>query len=248
MLAGLIVAGLAFILVTPLWEASALIQIGQVSGSTGPSGVTQIEPSDVVAMKMMRPAFIKASVQRAGRPDLYKCLLPLNIRVNKAGTLVVQIWATTPDIARQLMGGVVAEIVEEHNQLMEPRLHYAKETFAQLQKELEQKNEEAIRVNQKISKLEADVNGENNNSTLLMPWLIRDSLVSQDRHLALLVNDALTEPDTHPTRAVGEIEVSDQPAFPRPPQFIALGLVLGAAFAAALLWMVKGCGSPFVEA
>jgi hypothetical protein len=73
-----------------------------------------------------------------------------------------------------------------------------------------------------------------------MPWLIRDSLISQDRHLALLMNDALTEPDTHPTRTVGEIEVSDRPVFPQLPVFIALGLVLGAAFAAAQLWMVKG--------
>jgi uncharacterized protein involved in exopolysaccharide biosynthesis len=61
-LAGLLIAGLAFVLVAPLWEASALIQIGQIGGSTGPSGVSQIESPEAAAMKMMRPAFIEASV------------------------------------------------------------------------------------------------------------------------------------------------------------------------------------------
>ena len=224
--AGLAIAGLAFALVSPRWEASALIQVGQI-GNSASSGVTaQIESIDAVVARMARPLFIQTALQRASHPEELRSLLPSaydgdgHLIVRRMGTdiVVVTVQAPTKSLAKQLMEGVVGELVEEHNQIADARLSYDRRVLATLQHELEQNGRRAETGEQE---------------------LFRDRLTSSDRQLALLITDELSEPNTRPTRAVGQIEVADRPVFPRPVNFLLLGALLGLGLASGLLWHAK---------
>jgi len=242
MVAGLTVAGLAFMLATPRWEASALIQIGQ-TGEVGTTDV-QLESADVVVEKMIRPAFIKAAIERAGHPDMLKELLPsqyqgngrLQVHVMNPDTIVVTLQAASGALAKQLMESVVGNLLDEHAALMEPRLRFTQEILSSLQSRLVQEEKNTVDLAKVLIKEKDQGAGKEDAVARFMPWLVSNGTLGQDRQLAVLVNQATTEPNMRPTRMVGQVEVSDEPAFPRLSHFVVLGLLLGLVMTGALLW------------
>jgi hypothetical protein len=65
--------------------------------------------------------------------------------VTNSGILVVTLRAPTPELAKQLAGGNVAEIVDDHNQLIASRLRYAGEVFQNFRKNLDRKTSKRAR-------------------------------------------------------------------------------------------------------
>jgi hypothetical protein len=238
MATGLAIAGLAFALVVPRWEASALIQIGKV-GDAGGANATPIELTDNVAARLLLPAFVKTAVERAGHPDMLSPLLPkiyngngwLNVYMVNAETISVKLQAPSALLAQQLTEGVVAELMDEHARLMEPRVHFAQESLSALQRLVSQEEKTA----EELAKRLAQTSGKQGMDDSVMPSLISNSSLGQDRYQTMLVVESLMEPVSRPTRMLGQVEVLGRPAFPRVSRFAALGVMIGFVLTGALL-------------
>lgn len=248
MSAGFLVATLAFFLVTPQWEASALIQVGQVGATFQQGQPTFVEPIELVTVRMLRPTFIKAATQRSGYPERASDLMPfqyggrgyLDIRAVNTNAGIVALFTKAPssELAKQLAEGFAAELAEEHRQIIEPQQLYANEIFSKLQGEMNRLGKAPL-----FKKLpnspKAEGEDSQDNTRHPMSRQIIDDLIVQDRYQALLIAGALKEPYTRPTHVVGEVEVSTQPVFPRPLHFAALGGLLGLGMTAGLLSRAK---------
>ncbi|RUL70930.1 lipopolysaccharide biosynthesis protein [Dyella choica] len=223
-----LLATLAFMFTTkPQWQANAWIQIGQVGAA--PSGQDlKAEPLQRVLERLQLIPFQNQALQSMGiapntpEAGLYRKSLKLE-PLPYAGPLIkLSVRAHSPQRARELAEGTVAELQAIHRGLEAAQLKLAHQRLDEIQNNLQSVTAERDRLQQAVAQ------GKDNLAFALMT-----SKNDQIRSLEQARSDLLARLDTtytYDTSLMWPVYVPEHPVFPNPVLTGGMGVVLGLFF------------------
>ena len=237
--------GLALSFSLPLqWEAVARVQISQLGGST------PVEPPLRVVERAMQKSFKDDALRRIGvSPDgsnLNAGLLrdSLKVTVAKSDLVGMRVRGASPDEALRFADALITELARVHAKLAEPTLQRWRSEIKDNDAELERAEHEIERLRTSLEKRSAITNP----ATLFQSVLASNILLSRDTELRGLrerkraLQEQLSPERTFPTAAMGQIEVSIQPVFPKKSLFAVGGLAIG-ILGVVMLLMLRPAGT-----
>lgn len=230
-LAGAVVAALwvSFVL-HPVWEASAVIEIGRAAGQ-GQPGQQFVEPIPNVVARMRLPTFAVGAVNFSGiKPDelndgLWFYRSAKVSQVKGADLIEITLRAPSGEMAKNLIQGGVAYLQKTHNEIMSVSI--------------EKYKKELLMLNEDIKKLHAEANLLNNKLLATHNWNAFDATLSasilQNKSTELramiqrksLLEERISPSFEYTTRVVDNISVSDGPVSPNKPLIIEVAMLLG---------------------
>lgn len=235
LVAGPAVAALAallyvFSIAQPLWEATVLVQVGQV-------GSTPIESAGLVFARMTHPSFVRSALMYTSKKEdeetlaIYENTLKV-AQVKGTELLEFRLMASSSQLANELVLATVRQLQEEHNEIMD-----AMRTRLNSQISLTTKNIQELRTEESElkKKLFGDSNWGSYNATLTASVL--QDKANKLRELIekeVLQKEQLTPARTFPTKVFGGIYVSKKPIWPRKRLTVLLALLGG--LLASILW------------
>jgi hypothetical protein len=110
--------------------------MGQVPANEMGDSMPKIETANAIIAKIMRPAFIKNVIKHIGHENDLLSLLPrqydgkgyMRVRIMSPGIMTISLQAAAPDLAKQMMEGIVDQIIEDDNKMVDVRTRDTKET------------------------------------------------------------------------------------------------------------------------
>lgn len=236
---GALIAGMATFFLPDVWEATAIVRIGQVGqiGSQGQIGEVLIEaPAD--AVERLRSLAFQSKVAEA---------LNLDVKVFSASVTVLQlrnsgfVGLKVRDRARERAIGnataLVRTLSSRHGEIAKPRIEVLERQLATLRARIG-------RVEEALEHLSTRMRGLDGSPLLLETYLRKNEELLTLRQQESVLISALTAPATLPTHAIEEVYAPPAPAFPRLSMMLPLGLlggsVAGVAWAIALTGRRRG--------
>jgi hypothetical protein len=222
------------------WEASALIQVGQLGGST------PVEPLPKVVARVTQKSFKDDALKRMGilpsesDPKASLLLSSLKVKIEKADLVGVHVRGTTPDDTVRFVDALFAKLVDIHTKITEPTLQHWRDVVEEIDIESGLLNKEIERLNGSLAKTTGEVSTVNFSQFVLMNniLLTRESEMRGFRERKRALQEQINPERTFPTSLLGRIEVSTQPVFPKKHLFAADGLVIG-LFIGVLVSLLK---------
>lgn len=226
LLAALLAAAAASLLTSPRYESRAVIAVGKAAGAV-------LEAPELLQQRLKHQ-------YRVDDPDItpeppYLSAVEVDTRGAKT-VLTLAARGESPEQARDFLGGVVGQVLSEHNErytrlrgLRQGRVDSLAEAIAQVEGQI------ALMAD-KIRSL-----GAHDASTAAILTVERGKLISELTHLKEQRTDlefSLLPPNTEPTRLLLEPTLTESPERPRPVLYTALALVLGlfGGVVAAFVW------------
>lgn len=238
-------AGLgASFLMRPQWEASTLMQVGQIAGDEAAPATPLEQPARTVD-RMKSPQFLEAVAGRLGlrqaagapSPDADLLVKSANVNLLRNSDLIqVSVHGYSAEQARQFIKAVEGEITSVHATLAKPTVDRLKAEQASLDQALSVEGARRSDL-QKFTQEEfrGDVARRFSEGVLITQMQTASDTASRQlerRQRAL--KEQLDPVRTFNTRAMGPESVSAQPVFPRKPPLIGAGILAGLAAAAFL--------------
>jgi hypothetical protein len=227
MVAGAFVWGGALAVLPTLYEATAIVQIGQVDGVQVESAAQAVErigveTFQVEAAKLSGYAPWIAAVGRstnAGKDYFSAQVVP--------GTSLIKIEAkaTTPIDAEKIANALIEILAQRHQELAAPTVSQIKENIAQSQRDLEITENDLELLGTAFSR---DVKRDTISSQVELIRQLKRSELLRDRQAIGRQKLALSSPATQRTRAIEAIFVPDVPVSPKRRRIAGLAVLGGA--------------------
>ncbi|ANA34966.1 hypothetical protein VZ52_12265 [Ralstonia mannitolilytica] len=234
-------------MISPLWQAKAIIQNGQLYWvtSAGPTVVT-IEPPARTVDRIKVTSFQDTVLKQLNLPvgtgvnaetDLIR--RSFDVRLLRNSDLIeLSVQGYSPTDAARTLQQYVRNLIEEHSYLAKPTLARFSEEARQVQADLSAaqalQSELARRSKERY---QGNITGKFSENVLLDNMVSNnaaDVRLLQQRRNTLL--EQLNPERTFNTRMIGEIEVSREPVFPKRPLFVVSGSLV--ALLLGLAWTV----------
>ena len=223
----------------PKWEATAVIQIGQVGQSGIGQGSQLIEPPVRAIERMKMKSFeddvlvgLKISPEDG---DPIASLFRSSLSLKALGTtdlIQVKIRAHSREQAKSWANAVVDRLTDVHERLAQPTIDRLRKQQAELKKQMQIIEEERTNLLKIVSK-SSETSGDSRFSAnlLLSNLLLQKNAELRDFEMRRLAADEqLTSVRTYPTSLIDRIYVPEKPASPKKLLMIVLAAVLGLIF------------------
>jgi capsular polysaccharide biosynthesis protein len=220
----------------PKWEATAVIQIGQVGQSGVGQGSQLIEPPVRAIERMKMKSFeddvltrLKISSEE-GNPmaSLFRSTLALKA-LGTTDLIQVKIRAHSREQAQSWANAVVDRLKDVHERLAQPTIDRLRKQQAELKKQMliiEEERSSLLRIVSKSSETSGDSRFSAN--LLLSNLLLQKNAELRDFEMRRLAADEqLTSVRTYPTSLIDRIYVPEKPASPKKLLVVILAAVLG---------------------
>jgi capsular polysaccharide biosynthesis protein len=220
----------------PKWEATAVIQIGQVGQSGVGQGSQLIEPPVRAIERMKMKSFeddvltrLKISPEE-GNPmaSLFRSTLALKA-LGTTDLIQVKIRAHSRGQAQNWANAVVDRLKDVHERLAQPTIDRLRKQQAELKKQMliiEEERSSLLRIVSKSSETSGDSRFSAN--LLLSNLLLQKNAELRDFEMRRLAADEqLTSVRTYPTSLIDRIYVPENPASPKKLLVFMLSAVLG---------------------
>lgn len=226
----LLCAALAFVaarLMRKQYQASAIVQVGQVGQVGQGSSALPLETATGLADRMKDPIFLEAVLSRArvndGVPQGLGDMRSFEARpLRDTLNVRLSVQAYSKEAAAAALEAIVAELIKQHNAILEQRAEPLRAQLRELDALIAQTEQMAL----PRQPAEAAVFAESRRLQL-------QNLRAQRLPLAYAASPA----QTFPTRVLGETYVSPQPVAPNALLWGIGGLVAGAF--GALVWLFR---------
>jgi uncharacterized protein involved in exopolysaccharide biosynthesis len=225
-----LLAAIGVSMAKPKWEATAVIQIGQV----GLSGL--IEPSVRAIERMKMKSFedtvlAKLQISLDGGNSV-AALFKNSLSLKALGTtdlIQVKIRANSPDQAKSWAQAIFDRLKEVHEKLTQPTVDRLRKQQTDLKKQMQLIEEERLNLLRTVSKTsETSRDGRFSTNLLLSNLLLQKNAELRDFEMRrLAVDEQLTSIRAFPTSLVDRIYVPENPASPRKLLVVMLAAVLG---------------------
>lgn len=217
LLAGPVVGGMlavllvAFVL-SPLWQASASLEVGSIAGK-GKDGVPlQIEETSTVVSRMKNPSFPIGSLKVIQEKD--------------TGIINLSILAESPEMAKKLMLENIAKLQLVHSEMMFPSIDRYRKQLLAIDKDIQNTSAEIELLRKKLF---AHHDWNTFDATLSAKVLQDKTAGLRDMQASKLdIEEKLNPLRTYNTRLVGELFVSQGPVSPNKLLIIGGAMLLGA--------------------
>lgn len=229
---------LVFFVLKPEWEATALIQIGQVAeiGQVGQTS-TLTEPIDRVVARISQPSFLRAVLESINMPNirtspaasLYRHTFKVQKPPNAPDLIQIVVRGYSPQQANQFSAATVAYLRHIHDMLAAPTVQRLRLQLTNVETQIAQIKRERASL---VKHFQSKPNGSST-ERLLGEAILANTVTRQDSALRDLEDAKLTYEEklsperTYPTSLVGDIDVSQQPVFPKKSLTILLSAILG---------------------
>lgn len=220
----------------PKWEATAVIQIGQVGQSGVGQGSQLIEPPIRAIERMKMKSFeddvltaLKMPVKTGGPvASLFRSTLSLKA-LGATDLIQVKVRAHSPVEAETWANAVVTRLKDVHERLAEPTIDRLRKQQVELKKQMQIIEEERKNLLKIVSK-SSETSGDSRFSAnlLLANLLLQKNAELRDFQMRRLAADEqLTSVRTYPTSLIDRIYVPENPASPKKLLVVMLAAVLG---------------------
>ena len=232
----MLLATIGVIIAKPKWEATAVIQIGQVGQSGVGQGSQLIEPPLRAIERMKMKSFeddvltaLKIPVE-SGDPiaALFRSTLSLKA-LGGTDLIQVKVRAASRDQAQTWANAVVDRLREVHERLAQPTIDRLRKQQSELKKQMQIIEEERTNL-LKIVSTSSETSGDSRFSAnlLLSNLLLQKNAELRDFEMRRLAADEqLTSVRTYPTSLLDRIYVPENPASPKKLLVVMLAAVLG---------------------
>jgi capsular polysaccharide biosynthesis protein len=229
-------AVIGIFLTKPKWEATAVIQIGQVGQSGVGQGSQLIEPPVRAIERMKMKSFEDDVLTRLkispyeGNPmaALFRGTLALKA-LGTTDLIQVKIRAHSRELAQSWANAVVERLKDVHERLAQPTIDRLRKQQAELKKQMliiEEERSSLLRIVSKSSETSGDSRFSAN--LLLSNLLLQKNAELRDFEMRRLAADEqLTSVRTYPTSLIDRIYVPENPASPKKLLVVMLSAVLG---------------------
>jgi uncharacterized protein involved in exopolysaccharide biosynthesis len=247
------VLGLAMAFIQPLqWEASTLIQIGQLGNAGGAEGGigTNIEPPLRVVDRIKNRSFQNDVLRNLGlmtdEDDSTAKVFrdTLKVKLEKSELLNLTLRGMSPDEAKLHMSAVVNELKKIHARISVPTISRWHQELASIERELKQANTEAEGLAKSLDSQSDLINDKNFSQVALLSniLIMREVELREFHDQKRMLEERLSPERTFDTNVLGRIEISTKPVFPKKSLYILAGLVTGLLLGALLL-ILRSVGS-----
>ena len=220
----------------PKWEATAVIQIGQVGQSGVGQGSQLIEPSVRAIERMKMKSFendvlisLKIPVEDENPlASLFRSTLSLKA-LGTTDLIQVKVRGDSPDQTASWAQAVVDRLKNVHERLAQPTIDRLRKQQAELKKQMKSIEEERANLLKIVSK-SSETSGDSRFSAnlLLSNLLLQKNAELRDFEMRRLAADEqLTSVRTYPTSLIDRIYVPEKPASPKKLLIVMLSAVLG---------------------
>lgn len=220
----------------PKWEATAVIQIGQVGQSGIGQGSQLIEPSVRAIERMKMKSFendvlisLKIPVEDENPlARLFRSTLSLKA-LGTTDLIQVKVRGDSPDRAANWANAVVDRLKTVHERLAQPTIDRLRKQQAELTKQMKMIEEERVNLLKIVSK-SGETSGDSRFSAnlLLSNLLLQKNAELRDFEMRRLAADEqLTAVRTYPSSLIDLVYVSETPVSPKKLLVIVLAAVLG---------------------
>lgn len=244
--------GLIF-LVTPQWEAVTVLQVGQTD--TGGPVPTPIEPTSRAVERMKLTEFRANAFQsvgippnggedKAGATTLHNAVKVVLLR--NADLIQLTARGFSPEQASNIAAAYEKTLANYHEKLAAPAINRMRSELKDLEVDLSTEIARRDQIQKMLGNLRNGLGANRFSENVLLVQMSADNVrqlrTLESRRIALL--EQLDPYRTFNTHAVGAIDVSEGPIYPRKVFFLAGGLLVGAAlaFAGLLLKSLAGAG------
>jgi hypothetical protein len=226
-------AGTAIAMIKPkLWEATAIVQIGQVGYLEPPGAVGMIETvpnavERITGLVKQGPEDELFQSKQIPEKDIATLRSTFNAQsLPNTSFIRMTVRGTSPEEAKSAMQTVEDQLVQVHTKMLEPALSRLKDAQAR-----------ASAINAEVEKRRAGLQAQAELSAgkpaspqdLMLSTLI-DKVDQELRDIEgrqAQLTEQLSSDRSFPTRPVGELSVSPGPVSPRVPYYVTAGAVLG---------------------
>lgn len=238
LLVGVLGAGAAIALLPAQYQASTLIEVGQVNAAG-------LEVPAVTVERMKSPAFVLEVAQQSGIQvaDATDAARRLSASLQRNAPLIeVKTTGASRDEAIRLAESAIKLLHDKHMQLFEPRVK-------QLRSELDVTREKLGIVESELAVVDKTMAeaGRQGARAAALPYELLTSLRVQKATEAISLrqaivgyNAALLPPATRPTDTVEGVYASRRPVSPRKALLLALGAVGGLLAGTLLVFLANG--------
>lgn len=238
LLVGVLGAGAAIALLPAQYQASTLIEVGQVNAAG-------LEVPAVTVERMKSPAFVLEVAQQSGIEvaDATDAAKRLSASLQRNAPLIeVKTTGASRDEAIRLAESAIKLLHDKHMQLFEPRVK-------QLRSELDVTREKLGIVESELAVVDKTMAeaGRQGARAAALPYELLTSLRVQKATEAISLrqaivgyNAALLPPATRPTDTVEGVYASRRPVSPRKALLLALGAVGGLLAGTLLVFLANG--------
>lgn len=261
---GMLAAALAISLISPKYEAAAMVKVGLVGqvdlrDKFGLAGQVYSVPAEPVAESIERlkaPRFQLSIAERLGRQDWIDALqrssaagsnfltvqFAKDASVSPGGVPLIELKARgdSPEHARAVVDAMVSELAKRHAEMVRPVVQRMTDDLA-IAKERRQQAEADL---DSLSKLLATTGVKDDRFTQLTLItslkLYKETEVFTQRQTVVLLEAALGAPATQPAHAIEEVFVPRQPVSPKKALLMALGFVGGLLAGILAVFVVDG--------
>ncbi|NYH98075.1 Wzz/FepE/Etk N-terminal domain-containing protein [Cupriavidus plantarum] len=243
---GAIIAVLVALALPKQWQASTILQVGQLFYSTQSDQpqLALIEPTPRAVERVKLEQFQDAVLQRLNLPtapnvnrdtDLLRASVNARL-IRNAELLQISVRGNSPEMARRMIQAYQDQLVLEHLKLAEPSLQRIAAETAQVARDVTEAESRQKQLNAlAIERAKVGVRGQFSESVLLNQLIDRNDKELRDlKRRASYLREQSSPERTFNTRAMGGIEVSKRPVWPRKINFLIIGGALG--FAVGLVW------------
>ncbi|MGY2487102.1 hypothetical protein [Cupriavidus sp. CP313] len=243
-LGGSIGYGSAF-LVRPQWEATLLLQVGQIAGDEGTNSMV-LEPPGRAVDRMRSGPFLEAVIARLQLPNVPDQPSPEADLILKSANVVqmrgsdllqLSVRGYSEKQAAQFAQGFESELTQVHLAIANPAIERMKEEQASVDHSLtaeQERRADLLKLAQE--QLRGDLGRKFSESVVVTQMLAQNDLaLRQLERRKRVVKEQLDPARTFNTHALGVPDVSRRPVFPRKSAFAAAGLLAGAIISLVLL-------------
>lgn len=252
LICAVLAAILSFIVLRPMWEASAVIEVGQVAqlglggqlgqvGQVGQAGQLPVEPISNVITRLMLPSFANGASMNLGiKPEElnsvrgYYSTLKVD-QINGADLVRVKIRGPSAELAKKLIQSCIVYLQKTHSEMMAVSIERNVKQLHILTEDIQKLNieNEVLR-----KKLLSSHNWNAFDATLSATLLNSKSIELRDMVQKKLMMEELLSPSrSYTSRVVDEIFVSEDPVSPNKPLIIGLAILLGFIGAVAVAFI-----------
>ena len=226
-----VLAALAYgSLVSPQWQASALIQIGQIGG-TGP-----VEPPLRAVERTKQGTFENAVLTQLGIPlfesdteatlfrKSFKAKVPANTDL-----IEVDVRAHSPEDAKRRIEAVVATLRAAHDKIAEPSVTRLRSLAAQVAIDVQRVSKERERLLKTLEDRSKVSVGERFSENVLIASILqtKDSELREFEESRLQLDENLNPAKTYPTSLTDSVYISEKPVFPKKTLIVLLSGLIG---------------------
>jgi LPS O-antigen subunit length determinant protein (WzzB/FepE family) len=231
-----VLAAVRVSMVMPKWEATAVIQIGQV-GQSGVGQGSQLIELPVRAIERMKMKSFEDDVltrlkisreEENPMASLFRSTLALKA-LSTTDLIQVKIRAHSREQAQNWANAVVERLKDVHERLAQPTIERLRKQQAELKKQMQIIEEERISLLRIVSKSSETSGDSRFSANLLLSNLLlqKNAELREFEMRRLAADEQLTSVRTYPTSLIDRIYVPEKPASPKQLLVVILAAVLG---------------------